>query len=173
MKIPLWYVLTGGPSSGKTTLLEKFKELGYYTVPESARILIDKYVARGMPAREFRRDEMEFQRKVLFMKLDAENRAPKDKIVFFDRGIPDSIAYYKLHNLDTNEVEKVSKNRYKKIFFLEQLPFKKDYARVEDGRTAKKLGELMLKAYKSLGYDVVFVPVIPVDERARFVLARL
>ncbi|MEM5794016.1 MAG: AAA family ATPase [Candidatus Aenigmatarchaeota archaeon] len=46
MEVPSWYVITGEPSSGKTTILKKLEELGYFVVPETARILIDKYIKK-------------------------------------------------------------------------------------------------------------------------------
>ena len=40
------------------------------------------------------------------MKIGIEKDAPKDKIVFFDRGIPDSIAYYQTSELNPKEALK-------------------------------------------------------------------
>lgn len=94
IEIPPWYVITGGPSSGKTTLLERLHDLGYNTVPEAARVLIDEYEAKGIPAKDLRKDERLFQQRVLQMKLKIEEETPRDRVVFFDRGVPDSIGYF-------------------------------------------------------------------------------
>ena len=155
-----WYVLTGGPSSGKTTLLERLQELGYHTVSEAARVVIDEYRAKGIPVSELRKDERLFQQHVMQVKLETEERTPKGGPVFFDRGIPDSIAYYQVCGLDTQEIEKVSGSRYRRVFFLEQLPFHYDYARTEDESTARRLSQLLLESYENLGYDIVHVPVL-------------
>ena len=64
-----WYVITGGPSSGKTTVLKKLAELGYLTYPEAARVFIDGEMAKGKSLKEIRGDEAEFQRKVLKIKI--------------------------------------------------------------------------------------------------------
>lgn len=173
MKVPSWYVITGGPSSGKTTVLQKLQELGYFIVPEAARVFIDEYVKKGISAQELRKDESLFQKQVLEMKLKIEETVPKDRIVFFDRGIPDSIAYFRICGLNTKEVEKISKNRYRKIFFLEQLPFQQDYARIENKKTVKKLNQLLLEAYENLGYTIVHVSVASVEERVRLILSNL
>ena len=62
---------------------------------------------------------MEFQRKVLEIKIKTENKISKDKLVFFDRGIPDSIAYYFLYGLNDEELTKFCRKRtYRKIFLL-------------------------------------------------------
>jgi predicted ATPase len=36
-----WYVITGAPSSGKTTLLKELEELGYRVIHEVARAFIE------------------------------------------------------------------------------------------------------------------------------------
>jgi len=168
------YVITGGPSSGKTTLISSISKKGCHACHEAARLLIDKEISEGKTLEEIRIDELEFQRRVLEMKLEAESKLPKNEIAFIDRGIPDSIAYYKFYGFDLSEILKFCKEkRYKKIFFLEPLPFEKDYARIENEKQAKRLGELIKKAYLDLGYDVVTVPRMPLEERVNFVLSNL
>jgi len=168
------YVITGGPSSGKTTLISHISKKGYHTCREAARLLIDKGISKGRSLEEIRISELEFQRKVLEIKLELEDKLPKDEIAFIDRGIPDSIAYYKFYGFDLNEVLKFCKEkRYKKIFFLESLPFEKDYARIENEKQAKKLSELIKRAYLDLGYDVVTVLRMPIEKRVNFVLSNL
>lgn len=169
-----WYVVTGGPSSGKTTVLKELSKLGYITYIETARSFIDKEIAKGKSIEEIRSNEAEFQRKVLEMKIEIEKKAPKDKIVFFDRAIPDSIAYYRIYGLNEREVLKFCREKkYKKIFFLEQLPFEKDYARIEDNKTVAKLGKLLKEIYQNLGYKVINIPVMPVKERIQKILSEI
>ena len=170
-KAPNWYVITGGPSSGKTTVLNELAKLGYIIYPEAARVFIDQEIAKGKTLDEIRGDEAEFQRKVLKIKVNVEKSAPKDTIVFFDRAIPDSIAYYQVAGLDPKGVLKFCpKNVYRKIFLFEQLPFDQDYARVEDGKIIKKLNKLLKESYENLGYEVIDVPVLSVKERVREIL---
>ncbi len=167
------YVLTGVPCSGKTTVLEQLKERGYAVVPEVARIVIERSLEKGITAHELRKDEEKFQRKILNLKLKNEEKAPKRKVLFFDRGVPDSIAYYTLANLDPKGVIKVSSGRYRKIFFFEALPFEKDRVRIEDKVTVRKLDSLLRKAYLDLGYELIVVPRASVKERVTFILSNL
>lgn len=174
MKDAKWYVITGAPHSGKSTAISHLSKMGYCTCPEAARILIDKKISEGKKLEDIRRDELKFQKKILGMKIELEEKLPKDKTVFLDRGLPDSIAYYQLYGLDIKDVLKICrKKRYKKIFFLEPLPFKEDYARIEDKEGAKKLSEFLKKAYLNLGYEVIIVPVMPVEKRVEFILSKL
>jgi predicted ATPase len=123
---PNWYVVTGGPSSGKTTVIKELAKLDYRVCPGAARVYIDQEMAKGKSLKEIRSDEINFQRKVLKIKIKIEKTAPKNKMVFFDRAIPDSIAYWQICGLNLKEVIQIClKNQYQKIFFLEQLPFKK------------------------------------------------
>lgn len=169
-----WYVITGGPSSGKTTLIKELSKLGFITCPETARILIDKGIRGGKSVKEIRGDEAGFQRKVLKMKLEKEKKMPKDKIVFFDRAIPDSIAYYQICGLDPKEVLKFCpRKRYKKVFFLEQLCFDRDYARTENRKTIQKLNHLLKESYKNLGYKAIPIPSISARDRIKKILKEI
>ncbi|PIR02392.1 MAG: hypothetical protein CO031_01435 [Candidatus Nealsonbacteria bacterium CG_4_9_14_0_2_um_filter_37_38] len=172
--IPNWYVITGGPSSGKTTVLKELEKLGYIIYPEAARVFIDKEIANGKTLKEIRGDEADFQRKVLKIKIEVEKAVPKNKIVFFDRAIPDSLAYYQICGLDSNEILKFCrKKKYRKIFLFKQLPFDRDYARVEDGKTIKKLNKLLKESYKNLGYEVIEIPAMSVEERLKKILSEI
>jgi predicted ATPase len=174
IKVPKWYVITGGPSSGKTTVIEELAKLGYITFPEAARILIDQEIAEGKSIEEIRANEIEFQKRVFRLNLKILKKAPRDKVVFFDRALPDSIAYYRICGLDPKEILKHCKRKiYKKVFFLEQLPLKRDYARIENGKTVKKLNKLLKKTYRSLGYEVITVPKMSVKKRVQKILKEI
>jgi predicted ATPase len=169
-----WFVITGGPSSGKTTAVEYLTLQGFAMVPESARLLINMEKSQGKTIEEIRADEAEFQKRVFKMKVEAEKKIKPERVTFFDRGIPDSIAYYQLCNLDPAPVIKASrKRRYKKIFFLEQLPFSKDYARTENNELAQKLSEMIYKAYEMVGYNLILVPGKIFKKRIEFILSKI
>ena len=169
-----WYVITGGPSSGKTAVLEELAKLDYLIYPEAARVFINQEMAKGKSLKEIRGDEAKFQKKVLEIKVEVEKTVPRDKIVFFDRAIPDSIAYYQISGLDPEEVLKFcQEKKYRKIFFFEQLPFENDYARVEDDRTIKKLDKLLKESYQNLEYEVITIPAASVKERVKIILKEI
>ncbi|MBZ9572024.1 ATP-binding protein [Patescibacteria group bacterium] len=169
-----WYVITGGPSSGKTTVLNELAKLGYITIPDAARALIDKEMSEGKTLEEIRKDEVEFQRKILKIKIGREKRIPKNKIVFFDNAIPCSIAYYQICGLDSKEVIRLCQEQsYRKIFFLEQFSFKKDYARAEDKQIANKLSKLLKESYENLGYEVIDISVMSTKNRVQKILAEV
>jgi predicted ATPase len=97
-----------------------------------------------------------------------------DEIVFLDRAVPDSIAYYTLCGLDPAEPRQKSRAvRYRKIFLFERLAFLTDPVRSEDEKIAVRLDRLIEESYQSLGYKLIHVPLATVRERTEFVLARL
>jgi predicted ATPase len=48
----------------------------------------------------------------------------------------------------------------------------KDPVRSENAQSADRIEGLIEAAYSGLGYDIIRVPVMPVRERAEFVLSR-
>lgn len=170
-----WYVITGSASCGKTTLVNALSKIGYLTVPEAARTVIDEGIKNGKNVEEIRKDEIEFQKKVLELKIKIESELPKDKIVFFDRAIPDTIAYLQIYGIDARDVIKFCKEKktYRKIFILERLPLEKDYARIEDDKTLNKIQSLLRKAYSDLEYEVINIPTVPVEERLKIILSNI
>ena len=170
---PNWYVITGVPSSGISTLADALKPYVDCVFPEAARAYIDKNLEKGIPVSETRADEGAFQRKVLKMKLLNEGKTEKSKTCLFERGVPDSIPYFKVAGLDSEPLKKFCKDRYKIVFHLEPLDYEKDYARTESAETRKRLDALLMDTYKDLGYTVVRIPTVPVEERTRIVLSYL
>jgi predicted ATPase len=172
------YVLTGGPSSGKTTTILELRKKGFLIVEESARQVIEKQKAAGENIERTAENTDARQTKILELQLkkerETEEKALKENkdIIFLDRGIPDGIAYYHLVGIEPNtkvlEESKKEKTNYCTIFFLEMLPYQKDEIR-ETKEVADKAHRLVYEAYKNLGYKVIKVPVMSVEERVKFI----
>src|SRR4051812_21169337 len=113
-----WYVITGGPFAGKTTLIEALRHLGHTIEEESARAYLDGEFARGRTVADIRADEGIFQQKVLEHKFARHERLLKNDTIFFDRGIPDSLAYLRANELAaTPGLEEAMKQySYRKVF---------------------------------------------------------
>lgn len=170
-----WYVITGGPGTGKTTVITMLEARGYATLPEMARLHIDEELARGKTLEEMERDEHAFQREVLRMQVEAEKRLPRTRTTFFDRGIPDTLAYYRFHRLEKDELitKAIAECRYHKVFMLERLPLKPDYARTESEADQKEISRLIHEVYDSLPFPVVHVPKMSPEKRVEFILRNL
>lgn len=168
-----WYVITGGPSTGKTTLLDELKKLGHTVFPEAARTVIDQGLADGLTLEQIRADEKAFQDKVARMKQQVENEHDPSVLTFFDRGMHDTMAYLELYAFKVENWVKqlMHESSYKKVFLLDPVPtFVKDYARTENEEQALKLNDLLDKAYRDAGMNPIHVPLLPPKKRAQFVL---
>ncbi|HLL60149.1 MAG TPA: ATP-binding protein [Candidatus Nitrosocosmicus sp.] len=167
-----WYVITGGPSCGKTTVLKELKNRGYKTVEEAARIYIDREIDKGKSIEDIRGDELFFQKELLIMKIETEKKLNQDDTIFFDRGIPDTIAYLEIKNFTIEDYIKssVEKSNYKKVFLFDLLKYEKDYARTETVEEAKIIQQLLKQSYEALKIPVLKVPVMSLNERVQFIL---
>ena len=170
-----WYVITGGPSSGKSTVIRALKDMGYKTTIELARHYIDLQRMNGRSTEEIRANQRQFQHKVLNLQIDLERRLDPKEQIFFDRALPDEVAYYEYFKLEPDEklVEYLKTASYKKIFVMDLLPLDSDYARTEDREAQIDLHNRIIDVYKKRGEPIVFVPVLPVKERVQFVLEHL
>lgn len=170
-----WYVITGGPSSGKTTTVNLLRDRGYITTMEHARHFLDTQRLKGRTIEEVRKNQLEFQHGVLQMQIVQENEIAFHVQVFLDRAVPDALAYYRylklpIDDLLKNALEKVS---YKKVFIMDPLPLVNDYARIENVEAQTKLHQLITEVYEALPFPVVHVPVLPAEKRVDFILSNL
>jgi len=182
-----WWIITGGPHTGKSSVIKNLAERGYKTVQEAARNEIESGFDKGRTIEEIRADEVEFQRRVLRVKENREDNVPEEELVFWDRGLHgDSAAYWMqtkgpngttVDQFDYYETVSVLRRRYKGIFLLDQLPFyQKDEARVEDREQGRRIHLLIGSIYSILGYEPISVPVFPgskiasINQRAQFII---
>jgi len=170
-----WCVITGGPSSGKSTVIRLLKDMGYKTTEELAQHYIDLQRVNGRSVEEIRSNQRQFQHKVLNLQIDTERRLNPQELVFLDRGLPDELAYYRYFNLQPDEklIENLENFSYRKIFIMDLLPLDKDYARTEDLKAQKELHQMIIETYMRRGEPIVMVPVLPPKERVKFILEDL
>jgi len=169
-----WHIITGAPCSGKTSVIRELERQGYRVVHEAARAYIDQQLASGHRLEQIKADKLAFESHILAAKLRIEASLPPEEAIFFDRGTPDSIAYFKLAGLDTAyPLDRSRRIRYRRVFFFERLGFSKDRVRAENDQTAQQLDTLIQESYRMLGYKIVYVPALSIHRRIEFILKRL
>ena len=169
-----WHVITGAPSCGKTTLIDQLADKGFQTVPETARLCIEREMAQGRTIHEILENRAALQRRLIAMQCRIEGGLRPIDLLFLDRGVPDHLAYCRVAGLNPNEfLAECFYHRYASVFILDRLPAQQNGVRTEDDASAGLLDEWLARDYSALGYSIVRVPVLSPEERLAFVLERL
>ncbi|MCK4518032.1 ATP-binding protein [Candidatus Babeliales bacterium] len=173
-------VLTGGPCSGKTSLIKAFKEREFNTIHEVATSLIKKGEVHPL------KDGCEkFQETVCAEQKRLEDKAAQEteKVVWFlDRGMPDGAGYYKNSGLKVPRTlrDAIEGYKYNVIFILDPVLYTTDGSvRFEGEKVSKELHGHMIEAYAEAGYEPIVVKNFAIDpeqgvrNRMDFVLNKL
>jgi len=168
------YIITGGPCTGKTTMIDELRKKKFECVLEAPRIIIEHEQKKKKGVLPWT-DLKKFQKYVIREQLRLE-RTIKKTPVFLDRGLPDVLGYSNLANINLGEkiLHRIKKANYTKVFFLEQLDiFHTDDVRKESKEEADKIHEAIFEAYENLGFEIIKVPSLPVKERVEFILEKI
>lgn len=93
-------IITGGPGSGKSTLIDVLCKHGYTCFPEAGRGVIQNQVSIYGNALPWG-DRVAFAELMLCWDMRSWNEARESTLpCFFDRGIPDIAGYLNLINVD-------------------------------------------------------------------------
>ncbi|HLD12724.1 MAG TPA: AAA family ATPase [Candidatus Nanoarchaeia archaeon] len=173
-------VITGGPCTGKTTLLGKLQEKGFHIVPEAPRFVIEQELLLQSNDQSYVPkvpwlDLASFEEKVIGVQVAFEHDWYDEQTAFLDRSLIDIIAYAELGGLDMEKrlTSEISAAGYETVFFLEPLPYKQDHARRESPEKAKRIHDRLVEVYERLGCDIVHVPACTLDQRVAYVCEHL
>ncbi|MCD8042804.1 MAG: AAA family ATPase [Tannerellaceae bacterium] len=169
-----FYVLTGGPGVGKTSVLNGLRRRGFLCIDEVAREIIRSEMERGGDALPWG-NIPDYTRKMLHASVAVYiNCKNIEEICFFDRGIPDTLAYARLTGQEEQEIRKITTEyKYNPAVFLFppwQEIYQTDAERKQDFAEAVRTYEIMKDVYRECGYTIVEVPRMPVEERCDFIL---
>jgi predicted ATPase len=164
------HVLTGGPGSGKSTVIEILKKRGFAVVEETARIVIQENLEKESDVFPWGNVQL-FQVEVAKRQIESENKV-KEQSTFLDRSVIDGYAYCLLEKVDIPQsILDHAPNQYDTIFFFEMLPnHSTDVIRRDTKEKAHEVHHLTKKCYEEFGYEVITVPIMNPEERADFIL---
>lgn len=173
-----FYVITGGPGSGKTSLIDALRSRGYNSKVEAGRAIIQDQVAidgRALPWR----DPLHFAELMLSMDIQSYRLAEQSVgPVFFDRGIPDVLGYLRLMHIPVPEHMRNAARAfpYNHVVFIAppwREIFQPDEERKQDFGEAIRTYDALIETYKSHNYELVEIPRTRIQDRVRFVLRKV
>ena len=165
-------VITGGPGYGKSSLIEELKRRGFNTKEEVAREIITREKKRTGKLIQIK-DRFNFQKKVLREQIKQFKDAKG--LTFFDRGIPDGMAYLIFSGIKPPKefADAIKRYRYDFVFFVEKLPHHENDGIREDAVSAAKVHKILKKVYRDAGYKIICLPPVNIEKRADLVLSHL
>jgi predicted ATPase len=171
-----FFVITGGPGSGKTSLIAALD--GIHRMPEAGRAIIQQEQAAGGSALPWK-DPLEFAEKMLARDIAAWEAARHlEGPVIFDRGIPDVVGYLQWSGITIPEylTRAAAAHSYnRRVFLAPAWPeiFIQDAERKQTLSEAEATCRVMREVYAGLGYELVELPLVSIAERAAFVRAAI
>ncbi len=176
---PKFYILSGSPSAGKTTVLTALKEQGYVVVPEAARLVIAEFEAKyGKYLLDT--DKASYCQLLLNQcALDYQDHIEQNEVVFFDRGLPD-VAYAEqmiFGHITEPTSQRISQQRYNtSVFFFPPWHeiYQPDHLRpAYDGELYRKNYHILRQIYSDYGYQIIEIPTVDVHERVDFIIEKI
>ncbi len=168
------FIITGGPGSGKTTLVNALKEKGFDSGKELSREFIKEQISSNGNALPWI-NRLKYSEELLRRRIKQFEELP-DNICFLDRGIPDLIAYIIKDGFKVPDVfyEAAKNYRYEKIVFLTppwKEIYKNDNERKESFDESVIIFAIIKLFYEEQGYQTIILPKSSVEERAKFILS--
>ena len=169
-------VITGGPGTGKSTVIEELIRRNFICMPEISREVTLNARNKGI-------EQLFLTKPLLFSELLLEGRINQfieaekrnAELVFFDRGIPDVHAYMNYISIDypNTYINKSNLYRYNYIFLMppwEEI-YISDNERYENFEQALAIHNHLERTYKNLNYTITEVPPGSVETRTDFILS--
>lgn len=178
-------VITGAPGTGKTSIVNGLERKGFHCFHEIIRDMTSKAKEEGQSEEfisnplVFVDDALQFNKDLLHGRALHYNQSLEtdEPISFFDRGIPDVLAYMEFfgQTYDQYFIEHCEGHRYDSVFIVP--PWKEIYVsdneRLETFEEAEKIHHSLVKIYTQFGYAPIEVPKDAVLNRIDFILERL
>lgn len=166
-------VLTGAPSTGKTSVAERLQVLGHEVKREISRDIITQEGTK-LGGVDPWRNLLAFSE--VIWKLRTAQYAEAEAVVgsvFYDRSLLDTLSYMQAGSQEIPSwMDAAPYPYYYKVFIFPPWEdiYRTDQERWEPFETAVRVHESLVSTYSSGGYELIEVPRKPVDERVAFIL---
>ncbi|WP_242086333.1 AAA family ATPase [Aestuariivivens sediminis] len=168
-------IITGGPGTGKSTIIDELLKRGYTCLEEISRQVTLEAKKKGI-------DQLFLTRPLVFSELLLKGRQEQylkadmlqTDTVFFDRGIPDILAYMDFIGDPYPDafVEACKVSTYDAVFILKpwEIIYTSDNERYENFEQALQIHDYLVNTYKNYNYTLIDVPFDTVENRTDFIL---
>jgi predicted ATPase len=169
-----FFVVTGGPGSGKTAVVDALAAAGYAVCAESARRIVRDQLAIGGSALPWR-DRALYAELLLSSEVRSHRLACDERgVVVFDRGLPDVVAMSRLAGREVpRHFERAAEQyRYNARVFIAppwREIFVRDGERKQSFADAARAYEVVAETYTRCGYELIELPRVSVVDRAEIV----
>ena len=170
-------VITGAPSTGKTTIINALKKKDHYCAEEISRELIAEQISIGGNILPWK-DQIAFENKIAHRRYKQYLDSPENCICFFDRSSVDCIAYLNNNKLEsTSQINQIIKNCIfnKTVFYTpiwEEI-YKNDSERQESFDQSIRIDKYLKDSYIKFGYTIIEIPKTTLDKRIDFILSQI
>jgi len=171
-------VITGGPGSGKSTIIELINRNGYHCFKEFSRSLIEQSQIEGknpfFKSKPIEFSQLVWEKRAYQFTLAEKLKYNKEKpFVFFDRGVHDVIAYLRYLNTSPKKII-FSPERFSYNLCLMLPPwkniYKKDMHRKETFNESVKIYENLKRVYDIYNIPTIEIPLDKPIERMLHIL---
>ncbi len=155
------YILTGGPNSGKSSLIELISKRGQLVLEESSRMLIQ---AENI----FPWDNQEIFCEACRQLQVKRERGLVGNVAFLDRSLVDPIAFAEVAQCPISDsiYQDINNANYEQdVFFLQMLPeYRTDAQRKDSPDQAVAVSRQLREVYMRLGFRLIDVPLFSDNE---------
>lgn len=168
-------VITGGPGTGKSSIINGLIKRGYFCLEEISRQVTLEARKEGTE-QLFLTNPILFSQKIITARKEQFEDAKRStkSLIFFDRGMPDVLAYMDfIGDTYPEDFVNLCKNHsYDAVFVLKPWKdiFKSDSERYETYEQAVEIHDYLINTYSQFNYQLNDVPFGTVDERIEYIL---
>ena len=171
-----FFIITGGPGSGKTALIEELNRRGFFSIEEVARKIIQDEMALGGDALPGNNIGSRIE-KMIVRSIETYQDALKKRTetTIFDRGVLDYMGYaYRTNTPISEKLQHIALSlAYNKKVFIAP-PWKEIYChdteRKQSFEEALEVYDNLFKIYSTYKYDIIELPKASVESRADFAI---
>ncbi|MEW7279698.1 ATP-binding protein [Aquimarina sp. 2201CG1-2-11] len=175
-------VITGGPGTGKTSIINKLEASDFFCFHEIIRDMTKEILKNNVidsnPIISVS-DPYQFNSMILNGRIDQFKKglSQEDTLIFYDRGIPDVLAYMRYFDqpIDKLFTDACKENKYDQVFLLP--PWKEiyveDIGRYESFEQAQEIHNHLVMMYEKFGYKCHEVPFGSIENRFNFIIQNI